>query len=181
MQAQIIYPSLVLVQPRKTRPCLTERLLMGRKESNQTKKLTASAFKEAVRSRSPLFVIHKMLSILWSPAMITKILFESVRNFRTFTVICLHYSSGAMCSRLHKDEDIWPLLDRPTGRRAGTETQDPLRDHPPHDSRQSTEPKTSWFTGERNAKWYCNSGNFCVNLIFANIVRRLHATRKFRD
>ena len=26
----------VLVQPRKTRPCLTERLLMGRKESNQT-------------------------------------------------------------------------------------------------------------------------------------------------
>ena len=31
------YPSLVLVQPRKTRPCLTERLLMGRKESNQTK------------------------------------------------------------------------------------------------------------------------------------------------
>ena len=31
-----IYPSLVLVQPRKTRPCLTERFLMGRKESNQT-------------------------------------------------------------------------------------------------------------------------------------------------
>ena len=29
------YPSLVLVQPRKTRPCTTERLLMGRKESNQ--------------------------------------------------------------------------------------------------------------------------------------------------
>ena len=33
-----IYPSLVLIQPRKTRPCLTERLLMGLKESNQTKK-----------------------------------------------------------------------------------------------------------------------------------------------
>ena len=32
------YPSLVLVQPRKTRPYITERLLMGRKESNQTKK-----------------------------------------------------------------------------------------------------------------------------------------------
>ena len=31
------YHSLVLVQPRKARPCLTERLLMGRKESNQTK------------------------------------------------------------------------------------------------------------------------------------------------
>ena len=27
-------PSLVLVQPRKTCPCLSERLLMGRKESN---------------------------------------------------------------------------------------------------------------------------------------------------
>ena len=32
-----INPSLVLVQPRKTHPFLTERLLMGRKESNQTK------------------------------------------------------------------------------------------------------------------------------------------------
>ena len=29
-------PSLVLVQPTKTHPCLTEKLLMGRKESNQT-------------------------------------------------------------------------------------------------------------------------------------------------
>ena len=35
---QDIYPSLVLVQPRKTRPYITERLLMGRKESNQTNK-----------------------------------------------------------------------------------------------------------------------------------------------
>ena len=32
-----IYPSLVLVQPRKTRPYITERLLMGHKASNQTK------------------------------------------------------------------------------------------------------------------------------------------------
>ena len=32
-----INPSLVLVQPRKTRPSITERLLMERKESNQTK------------------------------------------------------------------------------------------------------------------------------------------------
>ena len=31
-----INPSLVLVQPRKTRPFITERLLMGRKEPNQT-------------------------------------------------------------------------------------------------------------------------------------------------
>ena len=33
-----INPSLVLVQPRKTHPVITERLLMGRKESNQTNK-----------------------------------------------------------------------------------------------------------------------------------------------
>ena len=32
-----INPSLVLVQPRKTRPFITERLLLGHKESNQTK------------------------------------------------------------------------------------------------------------------------------------------------
>ena len=32
--------SLVLVQTRKTRPCLTERLLMGRKELNQSNKHT---------------------------------------------------------------------------------------------------------------------------------------------
>ena len=32
-----INPSLVLVQPRKTLPYITERLLMGHKESNQTK------------------------------------------------------------------------------------------------------------------------------------------------
>ena len=33
-----INPSLVLVQPRNTCPFITERLLMGRKESNQTNK-----------------------------------------------------------------------------------------------------------------------------------------------
>ena len=32
-----INPSLVLVQPRKTCPFITERLLMGHKESNQAK------------------------------------------------------------------------------------------------------------------------------------------------
>ena len=34
-----IHPSLVLVQPRKKRLYITERLLMGRNESNQTKNL----------------------------------------------------------------------------------------------------------------------------------------------
>ena len=37
---EYIYPSLVMVQPRKTRPYITERLLMGHKESNQTKNKT---------------------------------------------------------------------------------------------------------------------------------------------
>ena len=35
-----INPSLVLLQPRKTRLFVTERLFMGRKESNQTNKMT---------------------------------------------------------------------------------------------------------------------------------------------
>ena len=37
LEQDTFYPSLVLVQPRKTRPCLTERLLMERKDSNKTK------------------------------------------------------------------------------------------------------------------------------------------------
>ena len=41
-----IDPSLVLVQPRKTRPFITERLLMGRKESNQTNKQTNKQYLE---------------------------------------------------------------------------------------------------------------------------------------
>ena len=39
-------PSLVLVQPRKTRTFITERLLMGRKESNQTNKQKQNRFSE---------------------------------------------------------------------------------------------------------------------------------------
>ena len=38
LRARHIYPSLMLVQPKKTCPYITERLLMGRKESNQTNK-----------------------------------------------------------------------------------------------------------------------------------------------
>ena len=38
--SKTINPSLVLVQPRNTRPFITERMLMGRKESNQTNKQT---------------------------------------------------------------------------------------------------------------------------------------------
>ena len=46
-----INPSLVLVQPRKTRPFITEKLLMGRKESNQTKKKKKSVVECLTRDR----------------------------------------------------------------------------------------------------------------------------------
>ena len=45
-----INPSLVLVQPRKTRPFITERLLMGRKESNQTNKNQGTKIPLAARN-----------------------------------------------------------------------------------------------------------------------------------
>ena len=46
-----INPSLVLVQPRKTRPFITERLLMGRKESNQTKNQPNVSFTKGDKSK----------------------------------------------------------------------------------------------------------------------------------
>ena len=46
-----INPSLVLVQPRKIRPFITERLLMGRKESNQTKNKRFPMFSFAFLSK----------------------------------------------------------------------------------------------------------------------------------
>ena len=48
------YPSLVLVQPRKTRPYITERLLMGRKESNQTKTLFSAGYQN-IFSRGDIY------------------------------------------------------------------------------------------------------------------------------
>ena len=48
-----IKPSLALVQPRKIRPILTERLLMGRKESNQTNKRTLGRVRGFESSYSP--------------------------------------------------------------------------------------------------------------------------------
>ena len=49
------YPSLVLVQPRKIRPFITERLLMGREESNQTNKRASAKSDEAVVSSCCIF------------------------------------------------------------------------------------------------------------------------------
>ena len=49
-----INPSLVLVQPRKTCPFIIERLLMGRKDSNQTK--TSAAYIVQVHFRLDFFM-----------------------------------------------------------------------------------------------------------------------------
>ena len=53
-----INSSLVVVQPRKTRPFITERLLMGRKESNETNK------KKKVNELYLLFLKFSALGLL---------------------------------------------------------------------------------------------------------------------
>ena len=52
-----INPSLVLVQPRKTRPFITERLLMGRKASNQTNKNIPHWWKSHVAAQIVVILI----------------------------------------------------------------------------------------------------------------------------
>ena len=59
-----INPSLVLVQPRKTRPYITERLLMGRKESNQTKKSSVHIFLNYPSFEANFFVSKSLNSDL---------------------------------------------------------------------------------------------------------------------
>ena len=56
-----INPSLVLVRPRKTCPFITERLLMGRKESNQTKQFGSLKFGYIVRSHK-----FEILTYIWA-------------------------------------------------------------------------------------------------------------------
>ena len=51
----VILEQETLVQPRKTRPCLTERLLMGRKESNQTSKIYLPVLFIMVKKRKSHF------------------------------------------------------------------------------------------------------------------------------
>ena len=65
-----INPSLVLVQPRKTRPFITERLLMGCKESNQTNKAMA------------------LIKIICAYALSTKILYAGPNSY-TPCKLCL--------------------------------------------------------------------------------------------
>ena len=57
--------SLVLVQPRKTRPCLTERLWMGRKESNQTNKQNCDLFLFTETQMNTRILFHLTLTGFW--------------------------------------------------------------------------------------------------------------------
>ena len=54
--------SLVLVQPKKTDPYITERLLMGRKESNQTNKINKNYEKDSREKNSNIQSEKKQLS-----------------------------------------------------------------------------------------------------------------------
>ena len=57
-----INPSLVLVQRRKTCPYTTERLLMGRKESNQTNKIQTSHYDcSLIEDVHLLFCVHLII------------------------------------------------------------------------------------------------------------------------
>ena len=56
-----INPCLVLVQPRKIRPFITERLLMGRKESNQTNKQTKSPIYSIKGTETAIAKCQKLL------------------------------------------------------------------------------------------------------------------------
>ena len=58
-----INPSLVLVQPRKTRPFITERLLMGCKESNQTNKMIME-FLKFTHVRAIIHLVNKCCGVM---------------------------------------------------------------------------------------------------------------------
>ena len=58
-----INPSLVLVQPRKIRPFITERLLIGRKESNQTNKTISIVISSLPLNHSSRVVVSYTMTI----------------------------------------------------------------------------------------------------------------------
>ena len=82
----MIHPSLVLVQSRKTRLHIIERLLMGRKESNQN--LQMFAWKYVIKIMIITFK-HKIILILVenSHARIQKVLSEGVHYDNVFCVL----------------------------------------------------------------------------------------------
>ena len=64
--ARYINPSLELVQPSKTSPYITERLLMGRKESNQTNKQSNKGTEQSAHLHCMIstYVFHYLQNIL---------------------------------------------------------------------------------------------------------------------
>ena len=82
-----INPSLVLVQPRKTRPFITERLLMGRKESNQTNKQEGNViWHKTLRMLKFHPITAFMKTYIYK---LQKIFLCPQRNFRRHIVIAL--------------------------------------------------------------------------------------------
>ena len=83
--ARHIYPSLVLVQPRKTRPYITERLLVGRKESNQTK------------------TVH-IINVIWNNHV------RPIYGEQIHVQNCTYRESTFLCIKLTKDTDTQILV-----------------------------------------------------------------------
>ena len=105
-QLRHIYPSLVLVQPRKTHPCLTERLLMGRKESNQTNKQTIPQGNQGT----------KIFKYCTCPAGRVTYNFHSFRKqlHLSFKSICNKEHKGVICNMTTSSNSFQST--RPTGR-----------------------------------------------------------------
>ena len=95
-----INPSLVLVQPRKTCPLITERLLMGRKESNQIKSKSRCGYITWVMLWLSIFYTmeFRKMTILWSFSYnsflnwkITQFTYNGVHSFYNR----IHFSGGS--------------------------------------------------------------------------------------
>ena len=91
--ARHIYPSLELVQPRKTHPYITERLLMGRKESNQANK-QCSLFRPAHK----IFGTFRICVMSSHKHACTATESSGVREINFGLRLCLYLHSYFMCS-----------------------------------------------------------------------------------
>ena len=96
--ARHMYPSLVLVQPRKTRPFITERLLMGRKESNQTNKHVSSYAKEKCVRMQNITCVILCKGLYWS---LCKTLHESSYAKHYMCHFMQNTTCAIFCKTLH--------------------------------------------------------------------------------
>ena len=95
-----INPSIVLVQPRKTRPFITERLLMGRKESNQTNKQTNNLFRGNFLKH-----ILKLLKLTLYSIVTFFGAFEMQHIFKSIQNVTLNFLDFFLCY-LKKENDV---------------------------------------------------------------------------